>query len=347
MLNANDQARLARYLGTTLNGAWDVRVDNLELLHGGASRDTYAFDAFYETKEGRVRRGFVLKLDVKRGLMDAEQALEFAAYRSVQGRGVPAPMPIAVENDTSVLGARFQLVERIENAFPASPFRPEPYGANGAKIGRDFFTILGRLAGIDPHGTELAGVAVAPPPDKCWSRELDYWQRLLQTDSLEPQPIAMAAIRRLRKNPPPAPRRLSIVHGDFRHGNLLHDGAGRITAVLDWEMTHIGDPMEDLAWALDPIWTQGKPDLAAGLLSKQEAIQLWESASKLPFDAERFRWWTLFSGVKGLAIWTSAARSFADGKSKDPMRAFSGWYCSTRHNQLIAERLAGAARGSL
>lgn len=347
MLTDEDQLRLAHYLDSTLNGAWGLRIANVALLHGGASRDTYSFDAYFETNEGPTRRGFVLRLDARGRLMDTERTLEYAAYRSVQGRGVPAPMPIAVVDDSNVLGAPFALVERVEDAYAASPFRPDPYGRHSEEIGKDFFTILGRIAAIDPYDTELPGVVMTPAPDECWSRELEHWERVLSFDALEPHPIAEAAIRRLKRNTPPPPRHLSIVHGDFRHGNFLHNGRGRISAVLDWEMAHIGDPMEDLAWSLDPLWTNGKHDLAAGLLPRAHAIQLWEMASGLSFDPERFRWWSLFSAVKGLAIWASAARAYTDRKDMDPMRAFSGWYCTARHNQIIAERLAAAPRGGL
>ncbi|MES1156933.1 MAG: phosphotransferase family protein [Alphaproteobacteria bacterium] len=347
MLTAQDQARLARHLEATLNGVSDLRIANVALLHGGTSRNTYAFDALYNTKDGPVRRGFVLRLNSKGAFMDAERALEYAACRAVQGRGVPAPMPIAMVDDASVLGAPFLLVERVEGAFAASPFRPDPYGAHGQSIGRDFFTVLGKLARIDPYDTDLPDIALVPDPEQCWSRELDHWEQVLAIDSLEPQPIAAAAIRRLRANRPPPPQRLSIVHGDFRHGNFLHDGRGRITAVLDWELTHIGDPIEDLAWSLDPMWSLGKPEFAAGLLPPREAVQIWEAASGVSFDAERYRWWSLFANVKGLAIWAAAARAYADGLTKDPMRAFSSWYCSTRHNLMLADRLAAAPRGGL
>jgi len=347
MLTAQDQARLARHLEQTLNGASDLRVANMTLLHGGASRNTYSFDATYTTQDGPVRRGFVLRLNSKGSLMDAERALEYAACRAVQGRGVPAPMPVALVDDASVLGAPFLLVERVEDAFAASPFRPNPYGEHGQSIGREFFTVLGKLARIDPYDTDLIDIVLAPDLEECWSRELDHWEQVLTEDALEPQPIATAAIRRLRANRPPPPRRLSIIHGDFRHGNFLHDGRGRITAVLDWELAHIGDPIEDLAWSLDPMWSHGKPDLAAGLLPPREAVQIWEAASGLSFDAERYRWWSLFANVKGLAIWAASARSYADARTQDPMRAFSGWYCTTRHNFVLADRLASAPRGGL
>jgi aminoglycoside phosphotransferase (APT) family kinase protein len=256
-------------------------------------------------------------------------------------------MPFAVVDDVSIMGAPFALVERVDDAFAASPFRPAPYGEHIDEIAHDFFSILGRLAAIDPYDTELRDVVMIPAPEECWARELDHWEHVLTIDALEPQPIAEAAIRRLRRNIPDAPRELSIVHGDFRHGNFLHDGKGKITAVLDWEMTHIGDPMEDLAWAMDPLWALGSGNLAAGLIPFEEAVHIWEEASGLQFEPERFRWWSLFCGVKGLAIWSSAARAYHDGKSKDPMRAFSGWYCAARHNQIIAERLSAAPRGGL
>jgi len=340
-------SRLGRFLETTLNGVRGLRIENVALLHGGASRDTYSFDALYNGPAGPGRSGFILRLEQRGGLMDAERALELAAYRAVEGRGVPAPMPVAMGNDTRILGAPFVLMERVENAHAASQFAVDPYGEAAGAIGRQLFGVLGRLAAIDPYDTDLPAVALAPAPDQCWRRELDYWESVLDMDALEPQPIAKAAIRRLRKNAPPPPPRLAIVHGDLRHGNFLHNGAGRITAVLDWEMTHLGDPLEDLAWTLDPLWSLGKPDLAAGLIPQAEAVRIWESQSGLDFEPERFRWWSLFANVKGLAIWTASARSFIDGRTRNPMLAFSGWYCAARHNQIIAARLAAAPRGGL
>ena len=64
---------------------------------------------------------------------------------------------------------------------------------------------------------------------------------MIDEDELTPQPIARAAIRWLRRSPPPHPRRLSVVHGDYRTGNFLFDAEGRIRAILDWEMCHLGD----------------------------------------------------------------------------------------------------------
>jgi aminoglycoside phosphotransferase (APT) family kinase protein len=233
-------------------------------------------------------------------------------------------------------------MERVEKALNGSPFNAASFGTHTAAIGKDMFAVLGRIAALDPSKCELAKVCDAPAPEDCWRKELDHWAKVIAEDSLEPQPIAMAAIRRLRANPPPPPERLSIVHGDYRIGNFLHDGEGHVSGVLDWEMAHIGDPIEDLGWALDPLWWPG-----AGLIPMADVIATWEQNSGLRFDEARYRWWSLFASLKGLAIWISAGRTFDDGKNADPVIAFSSWFCLARHNQIIAQRLAAAPRGAL
>jgi aminoglycoside phosphotransferase (APT) family kinase protein len=345
MLTAEESQRLAAFLQSVLK-VKSIRIENFSRIHGGASRETYSFNALYANGSGQGARGFILRRDPPDSLIDTQRALEFAAYRSFHKSDVPVPEPIALVEDSSVLGRPFFIMERIDTGSPARPFTKDPYGPHRESIGRDFFSILGALAAVDPYDTDMPAVVPTPAPEECWRRELDHWERVIDTDALEPQPIAAAAIRRLRRNPPRPPAKLSIVHGDYRSGNFLHNGAGRIVSVLDWEMAHIGDPLEDLAWALDPLWA-GDSGLAAGLLDFDEAVQLWQQASGRRFHADAFQWWSLFASLKGLAIWISSAKAYHDGKNPDPILAFSGWYCATRHNKIIADRLSRATYGGL
>lgn len=347
MLTEGEIGRLEAFLARALDGGGGLKVRNVARLPGGASRQTYSFDASFKQNGAVQTRGFILRRDPPDALIDTDRALEFAACKSMQEHNIPAPRPLALVTDPRILGAPSIITERIERARPASAFHPDPFGPRKDSIGRDFFAILGRIAAIDPFTAPIAEVCVAPAHHECWSRELDHWARIIAQDALEPQPIARAAIRRLRANPPPPPPRLSIVHGDYRIGNFLHDGAGAISAITDWELAHIGDPMEDLAWALDPLWAQGRHRLAAGLIAMEDAIEIWEDEADQDFDAERFQWWSLFSCVKGVAIWLSSARAFHENRRNDPVLAFSSWYCLTRHNQILADRLAKAPRGAL
>ena len=103
-------------------------------------------------------------------------------------------------------------------------------------------------------------------------------------------------------------------------------------------MAHWGDPLEDLGWALDPLWEHGT-GRAAGLLGRDEALAVWSRASSLSVDQRALAWWSLFAAVKAQAIWTSAAKEWRDGGMTDPVLAISGWYTQRRHDVILAEQL--------
>jgi aminoglycoside phosphotransferase (APT) family kinase protein len=231
-------------------------------------------------------------------------------------------------------------MRRVEGGMTSSPFAPDPFGSRAGAIGDQFFSFLGRIAAEPLAGLPILDAQEPPQPDKCWRRELDYWAGVIEADEQHPQPIVRAAIRRLRRDPPPPASRISVVHGDYRNGNFLHDGAGRILAVLDWEMAHLGDPLEDLGWAMDPLWSNPGDPRISGMVARDEALAIWRQASGLPIDDKAMAWWSLFASVKGQAIWTSSAKEWRDGGFTEPILAFSGWYTARRHDEILAERLA-------
>ena len=331
-------AAIAAYLGR----AWGqpVEIADLARISGGASRETYRFDAVVGTE----RRPLILRRDPQHGsLIETDRRSEFMALKSFHGRGVAAPEPLILELDGAELERPFFIMARVDGGATASPFSPEPYAPHAAAIGEDFFGTRGRIAAADPAGLPIAEVCEAPALDQCWKRELDYWSGVIEADELHPQPIVRAAIRWLYRHPPPPAQKLSVVHGDYRSGNFLHDGAGRIIAVLDWEMAHLGDPLEDLGWALDPLWRHNEADRVAGMVSKSEAIGLWEQASGLKVDPAAFAWWEVFASVKGQAIWISSAKEYRDGGFREPILCFSGWFTARRQDEILAEHLTRLA----
>lgn len=332
MLSHDQLRRLEAHLSQVLGA--NVTIEAVKRFHGGASRETYGLDALVDG----VARGLIVRRDPADSLIDTERSIEYAAYSSFTDTQVPVPHPVSLVEDESILGAPFFVMERIDGGEAASPFDPAGYGAHRESVGRAFFHTLGLIHAVDPATTPLARVTPMPEPRFCWRDELDYWENEITTDALEPQPIAMAAARWLRRNPPPPPQRLTVVHGDYRTGNILADGKGGIAAVLDWEMAHIGDAHEDLAWALDPLWNIRDDDSAGGLIARDEAIDLWQQASGLRFDADTFAWWEMFATVKSLGIWISSAKAFADGINTDPILAFSGLYTTVRSNEIISRR---------
>ena len=108
--------------------------------------------------------------------------------------------------------------------------------------------------------------------------------------------------------PAPPAIRVALVHGDLRVGNFLADERG-LTALLDWEMAHVGDPHEDLAWTYRSIWSPERQ------LPQADFLARYERASGTRVDPDHLRWYQMFNEVKHAVISLTAAHSFATRRS--------------------------------
>ena len=329
------EPRIAAYIAGRMPDASDVAVSGLERISGGASRETYRFRLSYRQGGEARERKLILRRDPPASLIDTERRVEFAAYGAFHGSAVPVPEMLWLEEDDAALDHPFFIAEEIAG-FQAAPqlLFAGGYDAVLPRVAERKWTILGEIAKGRPGGARPDEVMEAPALDACWRRELDHWERIFDTDEAEPQPIARAAIRWLRANPPPPAQKLSVVHGDYRTGNFLYDQAGEIHGVLDWEMAHLGDPLEDLAWGFNPVWEFGR-GLAGGLVPQDEAIAIWRRASGLSVDAAALHWWILFNCVKGQGIWVGSARAFIDGGNRDPILAYAAWWLLNAQDRSI------------
>ncbi len=327
-------AAVQRGLEPYLCHAWQqpVQVDKVRQIPGGASRETFRFQAQVDGQSS----GFVLRRDPPTSLIDTERRHEYLTYAAVFGSGVPVPEPILLEEDASVLGGAFSIMREVPGC-EASPslLADQSYDAVREQIGQQAWTLLGELARMDARQLELEHLQV---PQHSARVALDYWAGVIRSDQLHPHPVAEATIRWLEKNLPPPADDLVLVHGDYRSGNFLYTSNGAIKAVLDWEMAHLGDPLEDLAWSLDPLWSID-PHLAGNLLPRESALALWEQASGRKVDRLAFRWWQVFASLKGLAIWISSTEDFHNGVSKEPILATAGWIMSDRQTRILIDRL--------
>lgn len=331
--------RFADYLQHRMPHVSDVRVSGLSRIHGGASRETFRLNAQWREDGREMSRPLILRRDPVASLIETERDLEFNAYRAFHPTGLPVPEPLFLETELTWLDRPFFVMEQIEGCQAASPFNPDPYTGKGAKIGEQFWTHLGRIAAADPAAIGFSQNLAPVAASDCWKVALDQWEKVIAEDALTPQPIARAAIRWLKRNPPPPAQRVTVVHGDYRTGNFLFDGEGDIRAILDWEMCHLGDPLEDIAWAADPLWSNGNYDLPGSLIPRAQAYALWEKASGMRIDPVALRWWEVFAAVKGLAIWISAGKEYQTGANRDPVLAFSSWYCTDFHDRLLSQML--------
>jgi len=311
----------------------DYSLVSFSRIFGGASRETYRVNL--RDKKDQERK-LIYRRTQENSLIDTDQKTEYLAYSAFQDSLVPVPKIITLEEDSTKLGAPFIIMEELKGQA-ASPFDKEAYSPNEKEIGKQFWKILGEIVKKEVDDPNLKEFF---PRDKnpSWKRELDKWVEVIRQDSLGEEPILEAAIRHLEKNPPSEDEDLYFVHGDYRNGNFLFLD-NKITGILDWEMAHLGNPLEDLAWALSPIWSWTDHSRPAYLIDRSEAINIWSNTSGLTIDEKELEWWELFSCVKGLAIWISAGHEFNSFKNSDPINLFSAWLPGDIHTQIILEKL--------
>ena len=307
----------------------DISLLSFERIFGGASRETYKIrikDQFNNEEK------LILRRTQESSLIETSQSTEYLAYSAYQDTSVPVPLMIDINEDQEILGAPFMLMQQLDGVA-ASPFTPNVYSPNEQKLGEQFWSILGEIAKKD-IADDFINQFDNTEANPCWKKELDKWVGVIREDSISVEPILEAGIRKLYGNAPKESKKKSLVHGDYRNGNFLFL-EDRITGILDWEMAHIGEPLEDLAWALSPIWSWQDQEKPAYLIARQEALSIWEKASGLTIDENDLKWWELFACVKGMAIWISAGNEFKTGKNIDPINLFSPWIPGDIHLEII------------
>jgi aminoglycoside phosphotransferase (APT) family kinase protein len=311
------ETSLAGYLAHRMPQAEGLSVAGLSRIHGGSSQETYRYEASWtEASEAKGGR-FILRRAPEAGLVNAEHDLEYTVYSALSGKGVPIPSVHFLELDRKWLGRPFFIMDMMPGK-PGHFFNTEdPYEGQSESVGRNFWTHLGTLASLDPAELDVAALRGMSDPRPPHERELDHWEQRLDEGEDIVEPLLRAAIRWMRRNPPPPPARLSVVHGDYRSGNFLFLADGTISAVLDWEMCHVGDPLEDIAWALDPMWSMGR------YFDEERGLKLWEEASGTTIDRDALDWWRLFAAIKASAIWTTAEKSFEEGTSREMVLALT------------------------
>lgn len=309
------EARLGEVLG--LEG---FHVIAARSVSSGLSRSVVLFSANSPDSVGE--RHYALLNEQQDSPVAPNAEGEFAILRALMDYPeIKAPAAFWLEEDARHVGNRFLLIEQLPGITHPPELLEPPYCDRAPMIVRESFAILGRIAALDYASLSLPAGPAAPEPGQIWEVELDRWERALCESDSASRPVTAAAIRRLRRTPPPVPPRPGLVHGDYRVGNFLFDTSG-VTGVLDWEMAHPGDPLEDLAWSLMPRWEfAAHPGLAGGCLSREQAIAVWEESSGMEVDPAALHWWTMLCHLKAVATWAAVRDMFIRGISDDPRTA--------------------------
>lgn len=314
--------RLSRYLQHRLGLSQPPEIMGVQQVAGGASRETWMFDAVWRDGDGEQRRELIVRRDPVAGLLDSDRDLEFAVYQAVQNTPVPVPPVYWLERDPQWLDRPFFIMGRMPGV--ANPPQMVVGGAFGPpeRIGEQMARILAALHAIDWRARGLESLG-PPGVTECALREVDRWHATYCQDALEPRPALDAAFRWLRAHPPVASR-VVLVHGDYRTGNYLVTEDGVIRAMLDWELAHLGDPMEDLGWTCMRFWRWAGDDRVGGVLLREQFFRLYEEAGGAPVDLKAVHYWEVFGNVKMAIICITGARSYAERRTTNPTMAMVG-----------------------
>lgn len=279
---------LATYLGAVRGEP--IVVDHLARLSGGASHDTWGFIA--HDPAGNTEE-LVLRRDLPQSLVAGDLRREYALLDRLHVAGHPVARPRYLETDPSALGAPFMIVERIRGTDLRKALAAS--GARDPALGQQLVAIQ---AAIHAWPWLQSGLP-CQSYDAAVSGELARWRAVVTNWQ---RPLLTAASNWLASHVP-APGQLALVHGDFKANNIVCGEDGKLT-VIDWEMSHVGDPYEDLAWTL--LWTTSE-DLVGGLLDREAYLAAYALASGRELDHERLFFWEIFALLKLAGIFLRAA----------------------------------------
>lgn len=283
-----------------------VSIDNLRLLTGGASRQTWSFDATV----GNEMYQLVLRGEARKGVTSMANDVEYRILEAAYQAGVPVPRMHALGDDS--LGMPFFLMERIEGETIARRLlRDDKYAAARDVMTGQLAAALAAVHRIPVTTPGLEGLAGPLDGMSPAESELTKFEQTYRVITPDPHPAFELAFRWLHRNLPPAsePR---LIHGDFRIGNVIF-GPDGLHAVLDWELAQFGDPLEDLAWVCVRAWRFGSDDKPVGGLGQREELwSAYESAGGAKVDPEAARWWEVFGNLRWGIMTIMQARGFLD-----------------------------------
>ena len=264
-----------------------VEIRDLTRFSGGASRVTWSF----VVRDGEGERKLVLRQDPPGAPAKSERRGEVDILRAAKAAGVPVP-EVYWTADAEDLGSPGFIMEHIDGETIARRILREDEFAHARTI---MAAQCGQIA-AKIHSIDASAVPHLPAPVSAPAADvLDQYRALLDSFG-EPHPVFELALRHLSRNPPPTDR-LTVVHGDFRNGNFIV-GPDGIRAVLDWEITHIGDPWEDLAWVCTKSWRFREPGEVGGFGERDDLYAAYERESGIAVDRDAVHWWEVMSNVK-------------------------------------------------
>ncbi len=333
-----DETRLSAWMAAQVEGfAGPLAVQQ---FRGGQSNPTYELTT--------PDRAYVLRRKPFGPLLPSAHAVdrEFRLISALHPTGFPVARPYALCEDPGVIGAVFYVMERVEGRILWDLALPGETPARRRAVYAAQVEALARLHGIDPAAVGLEGYG---RPGNYFARQVDRWSKQIRASGGEPIPALERLMEWLPRTVPDADARTAVVHGDFRLDNMvLHPSEPAIQAVLDWELSTLGDPLADFSyylmqWVMPAAEGRGLAglDLAAlGVPAMEEVVARYCALTGRPEGLPRLDWYFSYNlfrlagivaGIGGrVREGTAASPEAAAMAARAPMLANAAWSFAER-----------------
>lgn len=292
------------------------RVTYLEQLEGGWSRHSYAARVLHaDGGEGQ----YIVRARPRGSTLDTDLGREFRTFALLVDEPMPTPRVHGFEPSVDTpFGGPFFVMDRMQGHAP-NVWRPrdrkmlaEDWERGGA-LAEDLVHNLASIHAVDAERAEEAAVV------RDFESTVDHWQAVYEEHKLVNDPVVNEAYAWVRSRRPD-PVQPSLVHGDYRIGNCLVED-GHVSAILDWELSHVGDPRFDLGYmSLDyhagKFTSPGSP-LVNAVADREWFYARYTELSGRAVDVEVVNTFTAIGALMLVAIMTTGLRVYAKGETDD------------------------------
>jgi aminoglycoside phosphotransferase (APT) family kinase protein len=318
-----DESRMKPYLSEKL------RVEALSITNvwknlEGWSMETYSLGLSYE-KDGRsVEQDIIIRKAPETGLMDDnyDVSIEYRVLTGLNRTDVAVPKTYWYEPDREILGQPFYVMEKVEGSIPYPPpisfdpdFRLIPDDEERQSLADDFVKNLALIHKADWRALGLDFLGVPGPGTGSALMQVEFWEDRITRAGFGKKPVVAYAANWLKDNLVENDR-ICLIHGDYRSGNYIQRD-GRIVAILDWELVHLGDPLDDIAYILG-AWRSAPPhNWLSHLLPEEEFFERYEEASGIKVDMKKLEFYNMLFRFKSLGIGATAAGAWNTARELD------------------------------
>ena len=292
-----------------------AKVKRLQKMPGGASKETWAFDLHGTDAITDELLPLVLRIERSSPLpvsIDLKQ--EFLLMRQAHAEGVEVPKPYWYGDDS--LGSPFYVIERVEGETIVKRLhRDAQYEKARNLIPAQLARILARIHRISVTRKRYDFLPRRSKNRSAALGELSFYEDILRQYAPEPHPALELAIRWMKMKAPQSDYQ-TLIHGDYRLGNVIFTQDG-VRSILDWELSHIGDPMEDLGYISVQAWRFGRDAKPIGGIGERDAFyKAYEKAGGFPLDFDSIYFWEAFGNLKWAIITILQMIPFLNGSSR-------------------------------